>query len=404
MVLLMVGIGGVTRLSKAGLSITEWNPIIGILPPLSEQDWLQERLKYEVTPEYKVFNYNISTEEFRIIYLIEYIHRLVARITGLAFALPFTYFLLKKRISKKAVIRLSIVLLLMVLQALAGWYMVKSGLVSEPNISHYRLALHLLLALAIFALLSYQFFDYQIYTKMSCTQLYKQCDIRVIFAKGGTTSVSRHWNLENLILNQYINRLHNKSWISVPSIEMKQVTVQFIFKGRHKYSHVSYTHVTGFRFTNYSTYCTILILILIAMQIAFGAFVAGLNAGLIYNTFPLMNKRIVPENLFSLQPIWTNFFENVVTVQFIHRVLALLILVLTIILTIKNISTKPVYVMLLSVIIQITLGTVTLLLHVPTSVAIAHQMFSFILFGSGIYFLCYLRKQITSPTCILFPS
>lgn len=194
--------------------------------------------------------------------------------------------------------------------------MVKSGLVSNPHVSHYKLALHLLLALVIFALLSYQFFDYQIKPK------------QIIKINSNITC--------------YI-------WI---------------------------------------------ILILVTVQIIFGAFVAGLNAGLIYNTFPLMDGQIVPEDLFYLQPAWLNIFENRVTVQFIHRALALLILVLTAILTIKNASIKPLYVMLFSVIIQVILGIVTLLLHIPMAIAIAHQMFSFILFGSGLYCLRYLRNQI----------
>ncbi|BET30398.1 cytochrome c oxidase assembly protein [Wolbachia endosymbiont of Culex quinquefasciatus JHB] len=312
----MVGIGGFTRLSKAGLSITEWKPITGTLPPLSEQDWLKEKSKYEATPEYKAFNYGMSMEEFRTIYLIEYVHRLIARLTGLVFILPFIYFTLKKRIPKNAVIRLSTALLFGILQAFAGWYMVKSGLVSNPHVSHYKLALHLLLALVIFALLSYQFFDYQIKPK------------QIIKINSNITC--------------YI-------WI---------------------------------------------ILILVTVQIIFGAFVAGLNAGLIYNTFPLMDGQIVPEDLFYLQPAWLNIFENRVTVQFIHRALALLILVLTAILTIKNASIKPLYVMLFSVIIQVILGIVTLLLHIPMAIAIAHQMFSFILFGSGLYCLRYLRNQI----------
>ncbi|NSX83140.1 heme A synthase [Wolbachia endosymbiont of Atemnus politus] len=315
-VILMVGIGGFTRLSKAGLSITEWKPITGTLPPLSEQDWLQEKLKYETTPEYKAFNYGISMEEFRTIYLIEYVHRLVARLTGLVFILPFLYFIIRRKISKKVAIRLFIAVLFGALQVCAGWYMVKSGLVAKPYVSHYRLALHLLLALIIFALLSYQFFDYQIRPKQ-----------------------------------------------------------------------------TKFKVSYNTRYYVGIILVLVMIQIIFGAFVAGLNAGLIYNTFPLMNGQTVPEDLFFLQPAWLNIFENRVTVQFIHRALALLILVLTVILTIKNASIKLVYAMLLSVIIQIILGIVTLLLHIPMAIAIAHQMFSFILFGSSLYFLCYLRKQ-----------
>nr|WP_083848110.1 COX15/CtaA family protein [Wolbachia endosymbiont of Onchocerca ochengi] len=406
MVIIMVGIGGFTRLSKAGLSITEWKPFSGTLPPLSEQDWLQEKSKYEATPEYKIFNYGISMKEFRTLYLIEYIHRLVARLTGLAFILPFIYFLLKKRISKKAAIRLSTALLFGISQALAGWYMVKSGLVSEPHVSHYRLALHLLLALIIFALLSYQFFDYQIRIPMLRTQqLYKHYNVRVIFTKKGIIPVPKHWDPEDLTLNKHVKRPYSKSWTPMPSTGITPFTVQFTFKSKYLYSYMLlHTRIIESQFTSHSTYHTILILTLVTIQIIFGVFVAGLNAGLIYNTFPLMDGQIVPEDLLSLQPIWLNIFENRATVQFIHRALALLILVLTIILTIKNTSVKSVYVMLFSVIIQMILGIVTLLFHIPIAVAVTHQIFSFILFGSGLYFFCYLRKQTTSPTCTFFPS
>ncbi|WP_410542001.1 COX15/CtaA family protein [Wolbachia endosymbiont (group B) of Limnophora tigrina] len=381
MVILMVGIGGFTRLSKAGLSITEWKPITGTLPPLSGQDWLQEKLKYETTPEYKAFNYGMSMEEFQAIYLIEYVHRLVARLTGLVFVLPFIYFTLRRKISKKVAIRLFMALLFGALQAFAGWYMVKSGLVTEPHVSHYRLALHLLLALIVFALLSYQFFDYQIWIPASRTQLHEHCDIRVTFTKKDVIPV-----LDTGIQLLLCSRL------------------ACLFKVKFPGSQCLGTGMTGFQSTNSSIYYTILILILVAIQIIFGAFVAGLNAGLIYNTFPLMDGQIVPEDLFFLHPIWLNIFENRATVQFIHRALALLILALVVILTVKNASVKPVYIMLLSVIIQIILGVITLLLHIPIAIAIAHQVFSFILFGSSLYFLCYLRKQTTSPICTFFPS
>ncbi|WP_264330968.1 COX15/CtaA family protein [Wolbachia endosymbiont (group B) of Erebia ligea] len=363
MVICMVGIGGFTRLSKAGLSITEWKPITGTLPPLSEQDWLKEKSKYEATPEYKAFNYGMSMEEFRTIYLIEYVHRLIARLTGLVFILPFIYFTLKKRIPKNAVIRLSTALLFGILQAFAGWYMVKSGLVANPHVSHYKLALHLLLALVIFALLSYQFFDYQI-------------------------------SLQNKTKTRCTSELPcvKKSNVVIPVRDTGIYAFLKFFKC--KWIPVSRTGMTEFQSINSSIYYTTLTLILIAIQIIFGAFVAGLNAGLIYNTFPLMDGQIVPEDLFYLQPAWLNIFENRVTVQFIHRALALLILVLTAILTIKNASIKPLYVMLFSVIIQVILGVVTLLLHIPMAIAIAHQMFSFILFGSSLYCLCYLRNQI----------
>ncbi|OEY86928.1 heme A synthase [Wolbachia pipientis] len=312
MIILMVGIGGLTRLTGAGLSITEWKPIIGILPPFNKQAWVKEKIKYEATPEYKVYNYDISMKEFQIIYLIEYVHRLVARITGLIFILPLVYFIFKRQIASKVLVKLFVVLLLGVLQAFAGWYMVKSGLETLPHVSHYRLAFHLLLALIIFALLLYQFYDYR---------------------------------------------------IRAPE--------------------------TKHKITNNGIRCISNILILLVLQIIFGAFVAGLNAGLIYNTFPLMDGKIIPDGLFFIQPIWLNFFENKVTIQFLHRILALLILILTIILVVRNPRTKP---LLFFFIIQIILGIITLLLQRPIIIAILHQVFSFVLFGANLYFLCYLKK------------
>jgi heme a synthase len=312
MVILMVGIGGVTRLTSAGLSITEWKPVTGILPPLNNQSWIKEKIKYEATPEYKIYNYDISMAEFQIIYLIEYIHRLMARVTGLIFTLPFVYFILKKQISNKALARLFIVLLLGILQAFAGWYMIKSGLETVPHVSHYRLAFHLLLALIIFALLLFQFYDYK---------------------------------------------------IKPPEVK--------------------------YEITNYSIYCINSILVLLILQIILGAFVAGLNAGLIYNTFPLMDGKIIPDGLFFMQPLWLNFFENKATVQFLHRLLPLLILTLVIILTIKNPETK---ILLILFIIQMISGVITLLLHRPVIMAILHQVFSFVLFAANLYFACYLKK------------
>ncbi|MDD9331975.1 MAG: COX15/CtaA family protein [Wolbachia sp.] len=360
MVILMVGIGGFTRLTKAGLSITEWKPITGTLPPLNEDDWLKEKLKYEATPEYKVFNYGISMREFQTIYLIEYMHRLIARLTGLIFILPFIYFTLKKKISKKVIVRLLVVLLLEILQAFSGWYMVKSGLVAEPHVSHYRLAFHLLLALKIFALLLYQFFDYQM-----------QSQVVIPVHNTGIYTFSTFF-------------------FRIPVCDTGMT--KLIKKFREK------------PISSGSIYYATLILILITIQIIFGAFVAGLNAGLIYNTFPLMEGSIIPDDLFFLQPTLLNIFENRVTVQFIHRVLALLILILTIILAIKNIGVKSVYIMLFSVVVQIISGVVTLLLQIPIAIAIVHQMFSFILFASCLYFLCCIKLLSNKTKIINFRS
>ncbi|GHM58776.1 MAG: heme A synthase [Candidatus Mesenet longicola] len=309
MIIVMIFIGGVTRLTKAGLSITEWKPITGILPPLNKNQWLLEKEKYQKTPEYKVFNYDIDMGDFKKIYLIEYIHRLFARITGLIFCIPFIYFLIKKKLPKTLVIKLSIIFILGLIQGCAGWYMVRSGLVNQPHVSHYRLAMHLVLTLMIFSMLWLEFVEYIIDQK-------------------------------------------NKVEVSISS-----------------------------------TVLLILILSLTFIQIIYGAFVAGLNAGLIYNTFPLMDDQIIPQDLFFMEPKWLNIFQNSVAVQFIHRNLAFIIITFTILVVIKNKKVKPLLILLLCLIVQATLGVITLLLKVPMVFASAHQVFAFISFAMNLYVL-----------------
>ncbi|MGN7618662.1 MAG: COX15/CtaA family protein [Ehrlichia sp.] len=156
-VLLMVLIGGITRLTHSGLSITEWNPIIGVFPPMSDKVWLEEQAKYMTTPEYKYLNSSITLREFKKLYLIEYFHRLFGRVVGLIFLIPFLYFVYKKKLRKNLTWNFMIICLLILLQGLVGWIMVKSGLVDYPYVNHYKLSIHLLLALLIFYLLWKQF-------------------------------------------------------------------------------------------------------------------------------------------------------------------------------------------------------------------------------------------------------
>ncbi|UWI83011.1 COX15/CtaA family protein [Wolbachia endosymbiont of Howardula sp.] len=363
MILLVVGIGGYTRLTRAGLSITEWKPITGIIPPLNQSDWVQERTKYEATPEYQRFNYDISMSEFRTLYLIEYLHRLIARIAGLFFIVPFIYFLLTRRIIRQQAIILLIVLLLGILQAFAGWYMVKSGLDSIPYVSQNRLAVHLLLALSIFTLLLYQCFNLHINIIQQNTKMISQ-DIQQVYYTHYSKPVCKVSNT----IKCYLYML------------LKPLLIVF-----------NHSQVIQSRYRNICRITFIMMIILI--QILFGSLVSGLHAGFLYNTFPLMDGYIIPEDILVLHPIWKNFFENKITVQFIHRILALFIIFLIIELTIKNMHNKAVYMILFFAIIQIILGISTLLLQIPITLAVAHQIFSFLLFASCIYFLCLLIKQ-----------
>ncbi len=164
LVLIILIIGGLTRLENAGLSIVEWDLIVGVIPPFTENAWLIEFAKYQTSPEYNLINHHISLAEFKYIFKLEYIHRIAGRLLGLIFALPYLYMLLKGVIRKKLAIKLGIILSLIAFQGLLGWFMVQSGLVKEPHVSHFRLASHLVTALIIYSLMVLLLFEIY-YTK-----------------------------------------------------------------------------------------------------------------------------------------------------------------------------------------------------------------------------------------------
>ncbi|WDM85135.1 COX15/CtaA family protein [Ehrlichia sp. JZT12] len=312
-VLLMVLIGGITRLTHSGLSITEWNPVIGIFPPVSDKAWLQEQAKYMTTPEYKYLNSNITLGEFKKLYLIEYFHRLFARVVGLIFLLPFLYFVYKKKLCKNLILRFMFVCFLILLQGLMGWLMVKSGLVDHPHVSHYKLSIHLLLALLIFYL------------------LWKQFLLSVV------SRVTYH--------------------IKVNSI--------FVFY---------------------------VITVLIVIQITFGSLVAGLNAGLLYKTIPFLAGKLMLEDLLFMKPWWCNIFDNSIMVQFIHELIAALILiVVTMTLLILRLNFFPAYLLLTCLVLQLVLGVLTFVYNVPTVIASLHQLMAFVLFAVSVYLLHYVK-------------
>ena len=307
LLIILIWVGGITRLTNSGLSITEWKPVTGIIPPLTENEWLQEELKYKKTPEYEKINFDISLGDFKKIYLIEYMHRLFARLIGLVFILPFIYFLVRKKLKKKTEILLLVVLSIGVLQGFMGWYMVQSGLINEPHVSQYRLVSHLLLATIIFCLLLWASF----YT-----------------------------NKDQLIITKYEK-------------------------------------------------CILLSTILLTiLQIAIGGIMAGLKAGLAYNTFPLMDKQLVPDGLFIIHPWWKNIFENVTTVQFFHRLIGVIILLHAMIIYFFR-RNKFSFSILTVITFQVIIGVLTLLYHIPIIIASLHQMIAFIILTMSIF---YYRK------------
>lgn len=318
----MVVIGGITRLTHSGLSMVEWNMIVGSMPPISEADWQIPFEKYKQSPEYQIINNQFSLEEFKSIYWWEFIHRMLGRSIGVVFLVPFFYFLLKKKFDKPLLKKMFILLSLGALQGVLGWFMVKSGLQKEPQVSHYRLAAHLISAFTVF----------------------------------GFTF-----------------------WYALDLLYPKIIEENEINKKVYRVAKIAF----GF----------------IVLQIIYGAFVAGLKAGLFYNTFPRMGISFFPETLVSYEPFWKNFFENPAGVQFMHRYLAYLVVIIVVFLweTARKMELTPLQrkssnFMLSVICIQFLLGIITLLYTVPITLGILHQTGAFVLFASVLFFMHSLRK------------
>ena len=303
-------LGGLTRLEHAGLSITAWKPLAGILPPLSVEAWEAEFANYRRFPEYQQVHQGLDLAGFKYIFFYEYTHRLLARSLAVAIAVPLLFFWLTKRIDGRFAAKLAGLVVLVGLQGALGWYMVSSGLVDRPDVSHYRLTSHLGLAVVLFGLLIW-------------------------------------FGLEAL-------RTPIEDWGVPVSL--------------------------GLRYTTYGGVVMIYLLILS------GGFVAGLDAGLDYNTFPKMDGRWLPPGLFGEHP-----FESIVTVQFVHRWLGVLVAAYVVLLWGASLDTRvpdearPFYRALLFMIaVQGMLGLGTLLMRVPLSLAALHQAGALVLLALAI--------------------
>jgi len=304
LVLAMVLVGGATRLTESGLSITEWKPVTGVVPPLSHDAWQAAFEQYRATPQYRAMNSGMSLEAFKTIYWWEWAHRLLGRVVGVAFLLPFLFFLWRGWVAPSLRPRLWFIFGLGALQGAVGWWMVASGLADRVEVSQYRLATHLLLACLIYVAL--------IFTAL-------RLDER-------TAPVG-----------------------ALP--------------GRLRA-------------------CAVALLVLVLTQIYLGALVAGLRAGYAYNTWPLIDGTLVPDaaRLFFETPLWRNFFENILTVQFDHRMLAYAIFVVALLHAldvagaIKERGARTgAFVLFAATVAQIALGVATLLWVVPLSLALLHQ-------------------------------
>jgi cytochrome c oxidase assembly protein subunit 15 len=300
----MVVLGGVTRLTHSGLSIVEWQPLVGAIPPLTERDWIALFEKYRQTPEYQKVNAGMTLAGFKGIFWLEYFHRLLGRLIGIVFFVPLLYFLLRRIIDRALAWKLAGIFLLGALQGAMGWYMVKSGLVDDPRVSQFRLTAHLALAFLIYAAML--------------------------------------WTALTLLTPQRLTgddarlaRVRHMAWVLTA---------------------------------------------LVSLMVISGGFVAGIRAGLAYNTFPLMNGHIVPPELLMIEPWYRNFFYNMATVQFNHRLIAwvLALFVPWLWFQARAAGLPPrlnaiCNLLLIAVAVQIALGIGALLLFVPVGLGAAHQ-------------------------------
>ena len=321
LVAFLVVFGGFVRLTRSGLSITEWNPVSGTLPPIGEQAWLVEFDKYQQTPEYQQINFGMTLEEYRYIFYIEWFHRFISRFAGLVYAIPVFYFLFTKRIPFKEFGIYFAMGMLFIAQAFAGWIMVASGLVDRPSVSHFNLTIHLLLALALFGLALWTAFGH------------------------------KYGFLENT---------RRAKW-SLPS---KLALISFV---------------------------------LLVIQIAYGGMTAGLKAGHVSDTWPLMFGKLIPPNLFNS---WINLFEVPQTIVFIHRWFAFVgLIAVPVVYYFARKQKYPREILngLLwltgTLALQITLGVLTVLSYVNIVVALIHQANALVLFGLAVYFIHRLRAR-----------
>lgn len=320
LIVAMILVGGATRLTDSGLSITEWQPIMGVIPPLGDADWDKAFAAYQKIPEYTELKRGMSLDAFKTIFWWEWTHRFLGRLIGVAFFVPFVAFWIAGYIPRALLPRLIGLFVLGGLQGAVGWYMVKSGLVTRTDVSQYRLAAHFGVALVILGYTLWLMFG----------------------IGGGHTPRTR--------------RSRSASWVAS------------------------------------------LVLALIFMQMLAGALVAGLDAGMGYNTWPLINGALVPSGLDAAQPWYLNPFENPLTVQFDHRMLGytvvLAALCQAIWLTLKGAPQAMIgsaSVLALFAVLQATLGVWTLLLAVPISLGLAHQAGAIALYVTALYHLWLTR-------------
>lgn len=321
LIFIMVVVGGITRLTHSGLSMPDYKIISGTIPPINAEQWQEAFELYKQYPEYKKLNSDITLQEFKGIFFWEWLHRVIGRLIGLVFIIPFIYFLITKQLNISTIKKTIILLILGGFQGFLGWYMVKSGLIDKPDVSHYRLAAHLTTAFITFAF---------------------------------------------------------TLWVALDLIYPIKKDINKKFRNIIRVS-----------------------LAILLLQIIYGAFVAGLDAGFIHNHWPMMSEgKFMHETvLIEKTPVYKNFIEGRSGVQFVHRILAIIVVVSVIIIYSmgKKIATSieqinGLNLLLILVGIQSLLGIFTILLQVPLWLGIAHQIGAFLLLGSMTFTLHRFSK------------
>jgi len=322
MVFAMVVLGGVTRLTHSGLSMVNWHPISGWLPPMDDAAWMAEFENYKQFPEYQKINKGMDLAGFKAIFWFEFSHRLWGRLIGVAFLLPFLFFLVKGWVTRPLAPKLVFMFVLGGLQGVLGWFMVKSGLVDNPDVSQYRLTAHFSAAMLIYG---YMF------------------------------------------------------WVALG----------LLYPERHDFGISGADRLRGGAF---------IVVAWVALTLVSGGFVAGLDAGFLYNTFPLMEDRLIPVEAYELSPVYLNFFEHPVTVQFNHRTLAELLFVFVFLFWLRSrafgLHERTRFVtnaLMVMICIQVALGISTLLLVVPVTIAAAHQAGAVVLLTLALWTLHEFR-------------
>jgi cytochrome c oxidase assembly protein subunit 15 len=353
----MVVVGGLTRLTGSGLSITEWDPVMGAIPPLSSADWLAAFHKYQRIPQYIREHEGMTLAQFQFIYWWEWTHRLLGRLIGFVFLLPFLFFAWTGAITRRDIPRMFVLFALGGLQGFVGWWMVESGLEARVSVSQYRLAIHLGVALLLFAATLWTALEY---LRPSFPPLEKGRSARV-GAPGGD-----QWSLHR----------------NDPSPDRFAIRPS-LFKG--------------------GNFLVLALPILIYLQMLLGALVAGLHAGLVYNTWPSMDGRVLPEHPFFASPCWINFFENPGLAQFDHRIGAYIVAIVAFIVWwngSRHLSSTAVrmsaHAILFLLLFQIALGIETLLNQAPLVLSALHQLTALALFSAALWHAFETRRtQIT---------